>query len=110
MPPPVPDGGGIQIDLCWALEQLAAQQAAHAADQNLPPGERAAAAALAALAGASWVELRRFPRGGYDLVLCTRTPNGAVQRVGLALQTRTAKVNQHWKLEQKERPWFKQQR
>lgn len=98
-----------QIDLCWALQQLAVQLAARAADQNLPPGERAAAAALTALAGASWVELRRFPRGGYDLVLCTRTPGG-VRRVGLALQTRTAKVNQHWKLEQKERPWFKQQR
>ncbi|PRW61352.1 hypothetical protein C2E21_0044 [Chlorella sorokiniana] len=98
-----------QINLGWVLQQLAAQQAECAADESALPGQRAAAAGLAALAGASWVELRRFPRGGYDLVLCTRTPSG-IRRVGLALQTRVAKVNQHWKLEQKERPWFKQQR
>ena len=102
------------IDLNWALQQLAEQQEARAADGSLPPEQRAAAAALAAVARDSWVELRRFPRGRFDLALCTQAAGSAVQRLvrrlGLALQTRVPKLMQHYKKAQKERLIFWQQR
>ena len=86
----------LSIDLSWALQQLAAQLAAQAADACLEPEERAAAAEAAEVACNSWVELWHSPRGRFDLVLCTRLPDGSgsVRRVGLALQTHVSKVNQ----------------
>lgn len=59
------------IDLSWPLQQRAAQLEMRAADERLPPQERAAAAAAAGVARNSWVELRCFPRSRFDMALCT---------------------------------------
>ena len=97
------------IDLNWALPELAAQLEERAADESLPPEQRAAAAELAAVARSSWVELRQFPRSRFDLALCTQAAAG-VRRLGLPLQTRVPKLMQHYKKAQKERQIFKEQK